>query len=76
MTGMDQDMMQKNLSCKTLRASQRNMMCYGAAFIPVNLLFLALGVLLYQFAAARIEHIVRLIIEGDRGVFFEHRIKR
>ena len=53
MTGMDQDMMQKNLSCKTLRQSQRNMMCYGAAFIPVNLLFLALGVLLYQFAAAR-----------------------
>ena len=53
MTGLDQDMMQKNLSCKTLRASQRNMMCYGAAFIPVNLLFLALGVLLYQFAAAR-----------------------
>ena len=53
MTGMDQDMMQKNLSCKTLRQSQRNMMCYGAAFIPVNLLFLALGVLLYRFAAAR-----------------------
>ena len=53
MTGMDQDMMQKNLSCKTLRESQRNMMSYGAAFIPVNLLFLALGVLLYQFAAER-----------------------
>ena len=52
MTGLDQDMMQKNLSCKSLRESQRNMMCYGAAFIPVNLLFLALGVLLYQFAAA------------------------
>ena len=53
MTGMDQDMMQKNLSCRSLRESQRNMMSYGAAFIPVNLLFLALGVLLYQFAAAR-----------------------
>ncbi|MCR4824748.1 MAG: sodium:solute symporter [Bacteroidales bacterium] len=53
MTGLDQDMMQKNLSCKTLRESQRNMMSYGAAFFPVNLLFLALGVLLYQFAAAR-----------------------
>lgn len=53
MTGLDQDMMQKNLSCRTLRESQRNMMSYGAAFIPVNLLFLALGVLLYQFAAAR-----------------------
>ena len=51
MTGMDQDMMQKNLSCRTLRESQRNMMSYGAAFIPVNLLFLALGVLLYRFAA-------------------------
>ena len=51
MTGLDQDMMQKNLSCKTLRESQRNMMSYGAAFIPVNLLFLALGVLLYRFAA-------------------------
>ena len=50
MTGMDQDMMQKNLSCRTLRESQRNMMSYGAAFIPVNLLFLALGVLLYRFA--------------------------
>ena len=52
MTGMDQDMMQKNLSCRTLRESQRNMMCYGASFIPVNLLFLALGVLLYRFAAS------------------------
>ena len=52
MTGMDQDMMQKNLSCKTLRESQRNMMSYGAAFIPVNLLFLALGVLLYRFATS------------------------
>ena len=53
MTGLDQDMMQKNLSCKTLRESQKNMMIYGTAFIPVNLLFLALGVLLYQFAAAQ-----------------------
>lgn len=52
MTGMDQDMMQKNLSCRTLRESQRNMMSYGAAFIPVNLLFLALGVLLYMMKAS------------------------
>ena len=52
MTGLDQDMMQKNLSCRTLRESQRNMMSYGAAFIPVNLLFLALGVLLYRFAGS------------------------
>ncbi len=53
MTGLDQDMMQKNLSCRNLKESRRNMLSYGAAFIPVNLLFLSLGVLLYQFAASR-----------------------
>ncbi|MDR0712206.1 MAG: sodium:solute symporter [Prevotellaceae bacterium] len=51
MTGMDQDMMQKNLSCKNLRDAQRNMRTYGLAFLPVNLLFLVLGVLFYAFIA-------------------------
>lgn len=46
MTGVDQDMMQKNLSCKNLREAQKNMYSYGISFVPVNLLFLALGVLL------------------------------
>lgn len=46
MTGLDQDMMQKNLTCKSLRDAQKDMCCYGFAFVPVNLLFLALGVLL------------------------------
>ena len=46
MTGLDQDMMQKNLTCKTLREAQKDMCSYGIAFVPVNLLFLALGVLL------------------------------
>lgn len=46
MTGLDQDMMQKNLSCKNLKSAQKNMYSYGAAFIPMNALFLALGVLL------------------------------
>ena len=46
MTGLDQDMMQKNLTCKTLREAQKDMCCYGVAFVPVNLLFLSLGVLL------------------------------
>lgn len=50
MTGLDQDMMQKNLSCRTLREAQKNMYCYGASFVPVNLLFLSLGVLLMQLA--------------------------
>ena len=36
MTGLDQDMMQKNLSCRTLRESQKNMLSYGIAFLPIN----------------------------------------
>lgn len=50
MTGLDQDMMQKNLSCRSLADAQKNMYWYGFAFLPVNLLFLSLGVLLYLFA--------------------------
>lgn len=51
MTGLDQDMMQKNLSCKNLKDANKNMYWYGSAFLPVNLLFLSLGVLLYMYAA-------------------------
>ena len=51
MTGLDQDMMQKNLTCKTLREAQKDMCSYAFAFFPANLLFLALGVLLVQLAA-------------------------
>ena len=46
MTGLDQDMMQKNLTCKTLRDAQKDMCSYGIAFVPANMLFLALGILL------------------------------
>ena len=48
MTGLDQDMMQKNLTCRTLREAQKNMCSYGVCFLPANLLFLCLGVLLAQ----------------------------
>lgn len=51
MTGLDQDMMQKNLSCKSLADARKNVLSYGVAFLPVNLLFLALGVLLYIYAS-------------------------
>ncbi len=50
MTGLDQDMMQKNLSCRNLREAQKNMYCYGFSFIPLNFLFLCLGVLLLALA--------------------------
>ncbi|MDR0749814.1 MAG: sodium:solute symporter [Tannerellaceae bacterium] len=51
MTGLDQDMMQKNLSCKSLKDAQKNMYTYGFAFTPVNFLFLSLGALLLTLAA-------------------------
>ena len=51
MTGLDQDMMQKNLTCKSLREAQKDMCTYGVAFVPANLLFLSLGVLLTLLAA-------------------------
>ncbi len=50
MTGLDQDMMQKNLTCKTLREAQKDMCSYGLAFVPANLLFMCLGVLLLLLA--------------------------
>ena len=53
MTGLDQDMMQKNLTCKTLREAQKDMCSYGFAFVPANLLFLSLGVLLMMLAKSQ-----------------------
>lgn len=46
MTGLDQDMMQKNLTCNSLKSAQKDMCTYGLLFAPVNFLFLALGILL------------------------------
>lgn len=50
MTGLDQDKMQKNLTCKTLHEAQKDMCSYGFAFVPANLLFLSLGALLVMLA--------------------------
>jgi len=50
MTGLDQDMMQKNLTCRNLKDAQKNMYWYGIAFIPFNLLFLMLGWLMLTYA--------------------------
>ena len=43
MTGLDQDMMQKNLTCRTLKEAQKNMYSYGFMFLPINCAFLLLG---------------------------------
>jgi len=50
MTGLDQDLMQKNLSCRNLKDAQKNMYSYSSSFVFVNLLFLSLGLLLLLFA--------------------------
>ena len=50
MTGLDQDMMQKNLSCKTLRDAQKNVMTSSFFFVLVNLLFMSLGAALIYYA--------------------------
>ena len=50
MTGLDQDMMQKNLTCRSLRESQKNMLSYGVAFLPINFILLLLGSLIIIYA--------------------------
>ena len=75
MTGLDQDMMQKNMTCRSLREAQKDMCSYGVAFVPVNLLFLSLGVLLVMLAqqqgqsvAMGDELLPAYILQGDTTV--------
>jgi Na+/proline symporter len=60
MTGLDQEMMQKNISVKNLKDSQKNMITFSVVLVIVNLLFLTLGGLLYLFAEAN-----HIAIKGD-----------
>lgn len=53
MTGLDQDMMQKNLSCKNIGEAQKNMFWFSIILVFVNILFLSLGALLYIYANAK-----------------------
>ena len=53
MTGLDQEMMQKNISVKTLKDSQKNIMTFTAVLMVVNFLFLVLGGILYLYANSK-----------------------
>ncbi|MBK7851891.1 MAG: sodium:solute symporter [Bacteroidetes bacterium] len=53
MTGLDQEMMQKNISVKTLKDSQKNMFTFSAILLFVNMMFLALGALLYMYSSSK-----------------------
>jgi SSS family transporter len=66
MTGLDQDMMQKNLSCRNIKDAQKNMKWYGIAFVPANLLFLSLGVLLMIYANSKGIAADSELIRGDK----------
>ena len=61
MTGLDQDMMQKNLSCRSLSEAKKNMYSFSIALIVVNVFFLALGALLYVYA----QQIGLTVTKGD-----------
>ncbi len=50
MFGLDQDLMQKNLSCKNLKEAQKNMLSFTFVFVIINLFFLSVGALLYIYA--------------------------
>jgi Na+/proline symporter len=60
MTGLDQEMMQKNISVKTLKDSQKNMMSFSVIMVLVNLLFLLLGGVLYLYGKAN-----NVVVPGD-----------
>lgn len=53
MTGLDQDLMQKNISCKNIKEAQKNMFTFSTIVFVVNLLFVSLGALLYIYANAK-----------------------
>lgn len=53
MTGLDQDMMQKNLSCRNIGDAKKNMLSMATVLVIVNLLFLALGALLFLYSEAQ-----------------------
>ena len=67
MTGLDQDQMQKNLSCRDLKDAQKNMMVFSGILIFVDLIFLSLGALLYIYSDAFL-----LEIPSNADMLFPH----
>ena len=68
MTGLDQDMMQKNLSCRNITEAQKNMMTFSVILLFANLLFLALGALLYIYAGQNGIEIPTRMVGGEAKI--------
>lgn len=66
MTGVDQDMMQKNLTCKSIKDGQKNMISLGIVLFFVNIVFLALGGLLFLYLDAHPEVMAAWLSHGDK----------
>lgn len=67
MTGLDQDMMQKNLTCRNLKDAQKNMFTFSIVLVFVNLAFLTLGALLYMYGSK--EGILNTVgLDGEFGL--------
>lgn len=62
MTGLDQDMMQKNLTCRNIKDAKKNMYWYGISFVPVNFLFLIMGALLLMLSS---QNNIELAVAAD-----------
>ncbi len=71
MTGLDQDMMQKNLTCRNLKDAQKNMYTFSIVLIFVNLLFLAMGALLYMYAG---QQGIEIPTDAETGRFLGDRV--
>ena len=67
MTGLDQDMMQKNLACRSLADAQKNMYWFSTTLVFVNLLFLGLGALLYLYATET--QVLDIVTTGAKSKF-------
>ena len=67
MTGLDQDQMQKNLSCRNLKDAQKNMMVFSTILIFVDLIFLSLGALLYIYSDT-----FGIMIPSNADMLFPH----
>ena len=74
MTGLDQNMMQKNLSCRSLKDAQKNMVATAVVVFLVNVFFLSLGVLMIEFLKANADPLLQQVKDGKAltDSFFPH----
>ena len=71
MTGLDQDMMQKNLSCRSLKDAQKNMFSFSVVLVFVNFMFLLMGGLLFVYMAEKGIELPTRMVNGEAKVAYD-----